>query len=290
MNKKNKSFTLIELLVVIVIIGILAGVIMISTSSAIDKANIAKSKVFAESIKNDLMLNLISEWKLDEGLGTSIKDSWGSSNGTLSADTMWQNGDYCISRNCLEINDAKYVSINSNNLNFNDNFTIEFWINPKNVNGWKKIILKDGSSSKGWLVGFQNGSYLFFTHSENGSYGSNFTGSSSGYRSSNFTFKINNFYHVVISNRSDFYVNGVKIDTVEGGLSSWATPGGNDLYIGYTDNASMYGMIDEVRIYNIPLPSSQIKQNYIAGLNSMLASGNISKQEYNKRIENLSKK
>ena len=89
---------------------------------------------------------------------------------------------------------------------------------------------------------------------------------------------------------SDFYVNGVKIDTVEGGLSSWATPGGNDLYIGYTDNASMYGMIDEVRIYNIPLPSSQIKQDYIAGLNSMLANGNMSKEEYNERIENLSKK
>ena len=48
---KNKSFTLIELLVVIVIIGILAGVIMISTSSSIDKANIAKLKIFEESIK-----------------------------------------------------------------------------------------------------------------------------------------------------------------------------------------------------------------------------------------------
>jgi len=34
---KNKSFTLIEILIVIVIIGILAGVIMISTSSSIDK-------------------------------------------------------------------------------------------------------------------------------------------------------------------------------------------------------------------------------------------------------------
>ena len=36
-KNKQKSFTLIELLVVIVIIGILAGVIMISTSSSIDK-------------------------------------------------------------------------------------------------------------------------------------------------------------------------------------------------------------------------------------------------------------
>ncbi len=37
MSQNNKSFTLIEILVTIVIIGILAGVIMISTSSSIDK-------------------------------------------------------------------------------------------------------------------------------------------------------------------------------------------------------------------------------------------------------------
>ncbi len=46
-------------------------------------------------------------------------------------------------------------------------------------------------------------------------------------------------------------------------------------------------MIDDVRIYNAALSSAQIKQNYIAGLNSMLANGNISKQEYNERINNL---
>ena len=39
MFQNNKSFTLIEILVTIVIIGILAGVIMISTSSSINKAH-----------------------------------------------------------------------------------------------------------------------------------------------------------------------------------------------------------------------------------------------------------
>ncbi len=49
MNKKNKSFTLIELLVVIVIIGILAGVIAISTNSAITSSQNAK---LAENLSN----------------------------------------------------------------------------------------------------------------------------------------------------------------------------------------------------------------------------------------------
>jgi len=35
------------------------------------------------------------------------------------------------------------------------------------------------------------------------------------------------------------------------------------------------------------LSSAEIKQNYIAGLNSMLSNGNISKQEYNERINEL---
>ena len=66
MKTNNKSFTLIELLVVIVIIGILAGVIMISTSSSIDKANIAKSKVFEESVQNNLAANMVSRWTLEK--------------------------------------------------------------------------------------------------------------------------------------------------------------------------------------------------------------------------------
>jgi len=283
---KDKSFTLIELLVVIVIIGILAGVIMISTSSSIDKANIAKSKVFSESVKNNLMLNIVSEWKFDENVGTVIKDSWGENHGTLTDINAWKNADYCISGNCLEINNTKYVSCGSSNLNFNNDFTVEFWMNPTDVTGWKKIILKDGSSSKGWLVGVQNGSYLFFTHSENGAFGSSHAGSAAGYRSSSFIFQKNKFYHIAISNRNVFYINGERVSTSTGGLSGWSTPGGNNIYIGSSD-ASIDGIVDHVRIYNATLSSFKIKQNYVAGLNSMLANGNISKQEYNQRINNL---
>ncbi len=47
------------------------------------------------------------------------------------------------------------------------------------------------------------------------------------------------------------------------------------------------GLIDDVKIYNAALSSSQIKQNCIAGLNSMLANASISKEEYNQKINNL---
>jgi len=49
----NKSFTLIELLVVIVIIGILAGVIIVSVSSSINKANFAKAQSFSNTVQKN---------------------------------------------------------------------------------------------------------------------------------------------------------------------------------------------------------------------------------------------
>ncbi|MFA5013810.1 MAG: type II secretion system protein, partial [Candidatus Paceibacterota bacterium] len=86
-TKKQFAFTLIELLVVIAIIGILSALIVVGMNSTTQKATIAKAQVFANSLRNSLMSDLISEWKLDaksvSGPPYTTTDTWGTNTGTL---------------------------------------------------------------------------------------------------------------------------------------------------------------------------------------------------------------
>ncbi len=296
---KNKSFTLIELLVVIVIIGILAGVIMISTSSSIDKANIAKSKVFAESIKNNLMLNLISEWKFDNGmvdatpLASEIIDSWGINNAVqVTGDIKFKAEKECINGTCVF-----FPGVAGNCISFgnppslqphNADYSIEFWYKAVAA-GYSYIAILDkgnGNSST-------NDGYHFWLDSTGTSITYN---SGSGAVNTGSIFlntSLNNWHHVFLTNDRDvgftFYLDGKSFFTSKN--SSLDTIGETyPLFMGrvqWVGDMPYNGYIDEVRIFGAALSSSQIKQNYIAGLNSMLANGNISKQEYNERINVL---
>ena len=56
MKRKNKAFTLVELLIVIIIIGILAGMMMLSTGSATDKAEAMKVVNNLRTIKSAVLM------------------------------------------------------------------------------------------------------------------------------------------------------------------------------------------------------------------------------------------
>ncbi len=144
---KNKSFTLIELLVVIVIIGILAGVIMISTSSSIDKANFAKAQAFSSTVQNELLSNLVSEWTFDNALNIG-EDTWGNNNGTLYGAAGAQNlpqlqpASECVSNTCLKFDGYDdYVKVSDNeNLNFSDEFTMCAWVKKTVLNTFEVFL------------------------------------------------------------------------------------------------------------------------------------------------------
>jgi len=289
---KQKSFTLIELLVVIVIIGILAGVIMISTSSSISKANITKGKVFENSVQNNLAANMVSRWKMDEGLGTMAHDSWGGNQGSLGLSPSiptWKSGNDCVSDKCLSFDgvDDHIEMADSQELRMTTGGTITAWIYPKTggEGGTGRIIDKSTATTgaNGYVIALASSNRINL----NINAGTNTTTSDNAIIYNQWNFIAITFD----STGRHIYVNAVDVTASGGGETALPPDVAGAVRIGNRAGAtdrSFDGYIDDVRIYNNVFSSFQIKQNYIAGLNSLLSNNIISREEYNQRILNLS--
>lgn len=272
----KQAFTLIELLVVIAIIGILSGLIVVAMGGMTQKAAIAKAQVFSNSLRNTLMLNLVSEYRLD-GDGS---DSWGDNEGTVIGATSSTD---CVAGSCYSFDGSNdYVTIpDAENLNIIGSLTIEAWVKLNSLTQTNQsVVAKNASSSSGY--------WLFYNFSTLANQKFNFIGINNNSAYSLTSPELNKWTHVVAIRDGInviFYINGAfDIKNIVGGTVNPIS--NNPLRIGVrSDGASfpLNGLVDNVRIYNSILPTSQIKANYYAGLNSLLASGNIKVEEYSKR-------
>ena len=285
---KTKSFTLIELLVVIVIIGILAGVIIVSTSSSISKANIAKVKVFENSIQNELGANMVSRWKLDEIIGTTTTpDAWGSNTGTLTNGPVLKSEAECVTGKCMYFDGLNdYIDLgNSSILKPIDAITVSVWLNPTSVNDGNIHDAID--SHEGYEIQERNTGYWnWYVYLNDLQWHLLSTGAN--------TAIAKKWQHVVgtydsKTGKQAVYLNGELKNNVIISGNQKITYSSANVMIGDVNYHGRYfkGLIDDVCIYNGAISSSQIKQNYITGLNSLLSNGSISKEEYNERINSL---
>ncbi|MDD5555599.1 MAG: LamG domain-containing protein [Candidatus Pacebacteria bacterium] len=293
----NKSFTLIEILVVIVIIGILSAFIIVSMAGVSSKANIAKGQAFSNSLRNSLLMNLISEWKLDEGTGTSVADSWSGNTGTLldssgnpcstSYCPQWKTGTHCVKGSCLLFDgNSDYVNLLNNNgsLNINPPFTLEFWVKP--LGGEINQSLWGGFTDNGNTKNFiRVGSNLNICLDQWPPSGGNPCWGDA--------LSLNQWNHIAVSQTSSslsLYINGnfASYGTVEvyAGATPdqwnigrrWISPSGSNYFNGY---------VDEVRIYSAIVPTSRIREQHYSGLNKLLANNEMKKQEYSQKINQL---
>lgn len=247
---------------------------MISTSSSIDKANIAKLKVFEESVQNDLAANMVSRWKLD----SNANDSWGASNGTPTNITYGSGYDGTINGAAVFNGTSSYINCGNNVNSKIDTGTISAWVKTSNAGGSHRgIVVKQGA----YGMFLFNNIFVIYDWTT----------------SSNATTNINladGLWHYVlasfdqnVSNGTKLYIDGVLKLTTTMGISNQSS----SLAIGngstVTTDQIINGYIDDVRLYNAVLSSSQIKQNYVAGLNLMLANRSMPEEEYNQRIESL---
>jgi len=291
MNKSLKqAFTLIELLVVIAIVGILSGLIVVSMGGITQKATIAKAQVFSNSLRNSLMLNLVSEYKLD----VDGSDSWGKNNGTINGATIVSGCvvDSCFNSAAGAVSNVSILDSQSIDSVWNAGhvFTLEAWIYSTFYNSdYQGIINKRTSdyysASPGGLFINIDGNTLMFLIG---------TGVDAQ-TSTILSYAINNIHdrwlHVVgTSNGANLrlYVNGILVSNP---VSFTQNPPVNNepATIGsfYAGSRPFKGKIDNVRLYSAAITSSQVKEQYYSGLNSMLAGGNMTKEEYNARLSEM---
>ena len=283
----NKSFTLIEILVVIVVIGILSSFIVIITGTITDNANIAKTKVFLNSLDNSLLLARVSQWKLD----SNANDSWGTNPGTWSdagggeyTSASWRTSSECVSDGCLAF-DGTDDRVNCGNVNITgETLTMSAWFYSTATNiGW--ILAKNNLAPADIQYGF----YKDTSSAVNRIYV--YLDGISPAQSPVNSISNNKWYNVaVLYNGTNvaIYINGSLSRTPQNYSTSLLSTS-YDLNIGKRnpDNYFFGGLIDDVRIYNQAISTSEIQENYFLGINNLYKNNGITNIEYTQRITKL---
>jgi hypothetical protein len=197
-------------------------------------------------------------FKFDESAGSSAFDSSGSGlTGSLVNGPVWVSG---RSGNGLQFDGVNdYVRV-GDVLDIYDRITLSVWIKPATVSRDQDIVCKDWQTSyMGYEFGINSAGELMFRI--------NPTSSSYAYRtSSGAGITTNTWQHVAVTfdgTNVRFYKNGALITTVAGSGRLYSSS--EVVYVGTYETTGMYvfsGALDELRIYNRQLSSSEINQLY----------------------------
>ena len=295
---KNKSFTLIEILVVIIIVGILASIIIFSTNDSTEKRKRLEVLTFSEGAKGKNLDSLVAEWSFEgptiagsAATNADVKDSWGHNDGIVYGGPIIKGGEDCVTGKCLQFDGVDdYINMGqgaSDSLKILGSQTIEYWGYPTDFAQRRNPIAK-AYGGEGTIVQETGGYFNYYYGTAGGN-----TTPYQALSSSAVRIKANEWVHVVIVRDLDpavkkiiWYINGKQVNSATTIYTS-AVASTLSFYIakGYCSN--FIGKMDQVRIYKKAITTSEIKQNYIAGLDSLYSNNVISKEEYNQRTLNL---
>lgn len=290
MIKNKLGFTLVEIMVAVAILALLSLMVVnvMTQSQAQDKADLLKIKIFAGTIKNKLARNLIGDWSFFEGTGSSVSDSSDYKNSLTISGASWVTDSSCIEDNCLSFNGSSdYVSLPSNPITLSGDFTISFW--------FKKLDKSPTDDNDRFidLTDDANNGLNIITDEAVGKYGvllkRSGTATINQLTYGNLTLnQWNNLVYVMSGSTGSFYLNGVGI-TSDGNTT--IALAGTGYYFGKRADANsttfFKGQMDEVMFFDATTSLSQIKQQYLAGLEKLLDGEEITQEDYNQRIGEL---
>ena len=284
---KNKAFTLIELLVVIAIIGLLASIVLVNLTGQRQKARIARGLQFSQSLHHSLGAYAVGVWNLDEN---TLDTSGHKNHGIISGNVSWINEG--INNQAAEFSGGRIYIYDLTNIPGDMSFSGWF---KKTTDSWGSIaFLGKRYSTTGWMLyrnsGDTVGYFRWYSH-----YVTTADTISAYYAWPGFSgLQVGQWYHIAITRTSNgatgLYLNGNTVreydppaNFKEWSINTYGVSIGSER-AGSTSWSCNGAQIDEVRIYERALKTSQIESLYYAGLDKLLEKGLIDQQEYQERL------
>ena len=308
MNKKIQSFTLIEILVVIVVIGILSSFILVGMSSMSSNASVAKTKVWAESLRNTGLTSIVSEYKFDgttaagsAAQAADLLDSWGVNNGTPGTAPTILASSSCAIGKCLNFASASSQWVQVTTITGFDQartgVSAFAWIKANNQSADATIVgIWDTTNNyRSWVIQSSSTTeYFKASFSDDGTNIDKTATTTAGEIFDNRWHYVGFTLTTAFTDTITMYVDGLSVaNTVSPSTDLSDANGVNynvaaDLTIGAHNAPSAAGFfngaIDNIITYKTRLTTSEVQEQYFSGLNNLLARGEITQDEYIQRV------
>ncbi|MCF2531367.1 LamG-like jellyroll fold domain-containing protein [Yinghuangia soli] len=195
---------------------------------------------------------LVAAYGFNAGTGTAVADTSGNGNNGTAANTAWTAGRY---GQALTFNGTNaWVTVaNSASLSMTDKVTMEAWVKPASVTGWRTVLLKERGTNAL--------SYGLYAGGDDRAAGYCRIGTVDQSLGSPANLALNTWTHIAFTYDGAtmrFYVNGAQV--ASRAQTGALTNGTGDLRIGGNSVWGEYftGQIDEVRLYNRALSAAEI--------------------------------
>ncbi len=226
-------------------------------------------------LDNDVKSGLVGEWGFDEDVSstsTTTYDTSGNGNNGTLINSPARASSTCRIANCLSFNGLNnYMTVAdppSGVLDPTSAYSVSFWMKSTSTATYAFMISKsNGGSGGGYEMFFSGGGKVRFSSCD-------LAGSCSGYFDIATPLSYNDgSWHFVVgtamtSSTANIYVDGVSVSQ-SGTVTQSNIANAYPLIIGGrgTAGGSPYsGILDDVRVYNRALSSSEISQVYKAGI------------------------
>jgi hypothetical protein len=204
---------------------------------------------------------LVAAYGFNEGTGTAVADASGrGNNGSVSGATWTTSGRF---GSALTFNGTSaWVSVPHNaSLDLTTGMTIEAWVYPTSVTGWRTVVMKEAPNSLAYTLYSVNGASRASGWAQ--------VGSSDYFVNATSNLAVNTWTHLAYTYDGTtlrLFVNGTQVAAAAGPAALAASTGvlrigGNAVWGEY-----FAGRIDDVRIYNRALSAAEIQVDMNSGI------------------------